>query len=196
MIKETYYEGVYDCAKIEKGAVIFDVGAHIGIYSLKVAENSSLVVAFEPHPGNFDILLSNIHLNGFKNIIAYKCALSDFYGKTRLYLSEDSGQHSILEGPRGKSWLEVPVKTIKTVMNKLGLEEIDVLKIDAEGAELSILKGAEEKILNIRQIVCAAYHMKHEADEIEDYLSSKNFKTIRLEHNNTIFTYSFRAEKL
>lgn len=94
-------------------------------------------------------------------------------------------EHTIIF--KSKSWIEVPVKTIRTMMKELGLRKIDVLKIDAEGAELSILKGAGEMISNIRQIVCAAYHTRSEANEIEDYLSNKNFKTLQLSRARFVF---------
>jgi FkbM family methyltransferase len=140
----------------------------------KTAKDAAFVVAFEPHPENYNLLLSNIRLNHLDNVITLNSSLSDFDGKTRLYITDDSNQHSLIS--ESKSWIEVTAKTIKTVLKELNLRKIDVLKIDAEGAELNILKGAGNKIVHIGQIVCAAYHIKSEANEIEEYLSSNGFQ--------------------
>jgi FkbM family methyltransferase len=134
--------------------IVIDAGAHIGFYTLKTAKqvgSKGLIVAVEPEERNYSFLRLNVRVNKFNNVIPIKAALSDHEGKGLLFLSEKSCSHSLIcatkVGSTTKS-TEVSVKTIDGIIEKLQLTRIDILKIDVEGAEFKVLKGAKESLKN------------------------------------------------
>lgn len=95
--RDVWIEQVYDrfyCPRNDD--VVIDVGAHVGLFTLKVAKKVKKVVAIEPHPLNYRFLIANITLNGLKNVIPLKLALSSYSGKAKLYL-RDSGTSTLID---------------------------------------------------------------------------------------------------
>lgn len=180
-VESIYKEKVYNYFKIDKEDIVFDVGAHIGVYSLKLSKKAKLIVAFEPHPENFKLLRKNVMINKLKNIVLYDYALSYFNGKAKLYLSHLPGSHSMVLR-RSHEYIYVKVKTIEEVMNELSIDHIDLLKINAEGAELDILKGSQ--LNKIKKLIIAANHTENQAKEIIKYLSSMGNFYIKYNHNS------------
>lgn len=137
--------------RLDKG-VFIDVGAHIGRYTVQIArELDGLVMALEPHPENYALLLRNIERNKLKNVKAFPYAASDVNGSSPLWspsklLPYETGMHTLRYGAAGaENWKLV--KTVKTVRlddlaGELGvLEEVQLVKLDVEGFEYSVLKG-------------------------------------------------------
>jgi len=203
---EIYKQEVYDSFKrINNDDVVIDVGAHIGIFTLKAAKKArnGMVVAIEPHPFNYKLLRKNIALNRVENVTAVNIALSDFCGTTKLYISERSREHSISRREKKQlrvrtersgedtisakrremsatvtaRYLEVEVKTLDQLVRELKLERVNFIKIDAEGAELEILKGAETTLReNDVFVVAACYHVPQEFQNVCRYLKEIGFK--------------------
>ncbi len=133
---------------------VFDVGANIGAYSaeLKRLCPSAQIWAFEPHPSTFARLSSQaLHL-GFH---AANIGLSNQSGVMTLFdYAEGSGSphaslhRAVIEGLHHSetSALEVRVETVDSVLSREGVEHLNLLKIDAEGHEYAILKGASKSI--------------------------------------------------
>ncbi|MEM4435677.1 MAG: FkbM family methyltransferase [Thermosphaera sp.] len=83
---------------IQKDDVVIDVGAHAGVFILKVTRKAKRrVVAIEPHPPNYMLLLKNIIINKLENVIPMNLALSDREGVVRLHVSRASVGHTIKE---------------------------------------------------------------------------------------------------
>ncbi len=131
---------------VREGDTVLDLGANIGYFTLLAARlvgRSGRVFSFEPEPTNYNLLLKNIELNGYGNVVALQKAVSNTTGKVKLFLdSKDTGAHSIYR-PDGKSkFIEVeavaPDDYFKDKVNK-----IDVIKIDVEGAEMAALAGMD-----------------------------------------------------
>lgn len=176
MIKDVYQHKHYDFLDLKKGDVVFDVGAHIGSFTLKAArlvQEDGLVVAMEPELENYKILKENINLNNLDNVVPLPIALSDFQGSSRLSLSAGTVAHS-LSFPRSNEWQEVEVNTMYGLIEELNLEP-DAVKIDAEGVALNILSRAEN--LSCRKIVIAAYHFPLEEVQVSMRLRDLGFKT-------------------
>jgi len=129
-------------------SVFIDVGAHIGRFTFPMARllSEGVVVAVEPNPYAFEALLKGIKLNKFRNVIAVNVALSDSDGTTTLYLKHITAASSILEFENSHSLVEVNTRSLDNLVKELSLPYVDIIKIDAEGAEILILKGAEETI--------------------------------------------------
>lgn len=132
-----------------KDGWIIDVGANGGMHTIPLAKNleSGKVISIEPEPKNFRILKKNIKLNKLKNVIPLKIACSDKDGKSYLYLDEGcmGGHTIILEGYKQRK-IEIKTARLDNLLRKLKIDKIALMKVDVEGAESLVLKGAKETI--------------------------------------------------
>jgi FkbM family methyltransferase len=132
---------------VQAGMVVVDVGANIGHYTLEAARSvgeKGKVFAFEPEPHNFDLLCRNIEANSYQNVTLVQKALSNRCGAARLALSPDNfGGHHLENSPATGGCIEVETLTLDEHFGGRP-EKIDVIKMDAEGAEMSILEGMRE----------------------------------------------------
>lgn len=130
---------------VSSGQVVVDAGAHIGYYTLLLAGlvgPSGRVAAFEPEPQNFRVLQRNVAINGLGNVELYRAALSERVGWVRLYLSEsNSGDNRIFPSGR-RPFRMVRALTLDSWFERTG-RPVNFLKLDVQGAELLVLKGAE-----------------------------------------------------
>ena len=127
---------------LPRGAVFFDVGAHIGYDSLKASEivgESGRVVAFEPNPNTVAQLKSNVEASGARNVLIQPIACTDRETTLTLFdstLGGNSGSTSLSRenaGPVTRPYT-VRGRRIDDVVRELGLDRVDVLKADVEGA--------------------------------------------------------------
>ena len=131
---------------IKPGMVVIDVGAHAGYYTLLAAKGvgpAGKVYAFEPEPNNHALLLKNIELNRYSNIVAEKKAVSDRVGCSVLYLTAlDNGRHSIYQhGLPERGSVAVETITLDAFLESRGWPRVNLVKIDVEGAEMAVLAG-------------------------------------------------------
>ena len=137
----------------KEGDIVVDIGAHIGLYTIissKRVGTKGKVVAIEAHPGNFEMLTSNIKLNQLTNIIPLNYAVYSKETKLKLYLpSGESGftkYNTIMPNwiNTQEKFVEVNANTLDYLLqlNKIRQEEVNWIKIDVEGAEFEVLKGA------------------------------------------------------
>lgn len=177
IVGEIFVGEVYDrFFKLASDSVVLDVGAHVGIFSLKIAKKvqRGLVLAIEPHPKNFNFLVQNIRNNQLSNVIPLNLGLGKRSVRKRLYLTDKTYSASTIH--HTNNWLDIPVETLDNVIRKLNLERVDFIKIDVEGAELEILKGGEE-ILKQRslKLSIAAYHFPSEIPRVKEFLKMRGF---------------------
>lgn len=141
----------------KKSKVIIDIGANVGKYSILAckANRKAKVYAIEPESENYDILRKNKSLNKLNNLEVLKIALNNKNGKVHLYKSKiNKGGHSILKKDKNDGGYEIVEGKKFDSFFKNKLDNIDLLKIDAEGVESEILEGANfflknKKIQNI-----------------------------------------------
>jgi len=131
---------------VREGCVVVDVGANIGYYTLLAAKlmgDKGLVYSIEPEPVNYKNLVRNVELNNMANVVTLNIAAGEVEGIATLYLSESSGSHSTIFSRGGDCGaIEVPIKPLDSVIPS----RVDVIKIDTEGADLRVLRGAEKII--------------------------------------------------
>jgi len=133
---------------LRTGQTFFDVGAHVGQYSLLASElvgSTGAVHSFEPDPQTFRWLASNIRRNGLANICANQLALSSRREVLQFYLSavQDIGSNS-LQRPKHFSGNVVSVTCVSLdeYLESARVPRVDLLKMDVEGAEGAVLAGA------------------------------------------------------
>lgn len=186
MTKEIYEEQAYEhLFHAEDGEVVVDVGANIGLFTLKASKEVGIkgkVVAFEPKKRNYELLCRNIRINKCQNVLAINIALSDFNGRGTLYIKDVSLQNTLLpqtnSDTRTIATSVVEVRNLSSILRKLNITSVDMLKIDAEGCEFEVLKGAEDFLSyqKIRKISVAAYHSKEELKIISEYLQKFGYE--------------------
>lgn len=132
---------------VKPGMVVVDVGANIGIFTLYAARllaGRGQIYSFEPTPRTFRILRDNVQVNGFLElglIQLHQSAVSDRAGQAAFVVFPENGGHNTLFDDGGAAARRIEVPTIRLDDVLAGEPRVDVVKIDAEGAEPLILRG-------------------------------------------------------
>jgi len=124
---------------------LIDVGAHIGKYAVlggRLLSGRGRVIAIEPDPENFRALENNVRLNGLTNLELRNVGCWSQNGVLSLHKGIGNlGEHSFVEVV-GPASISVQVRTLDSIVSELGVDAVDVLKIDVQRAEAEVLKGA------------------------------------------------------
>lgn len=153
-----------DYGRIQKGSVVIDVGANIGVFSLYAAScGARKVYAFEPSAEAYRVLCENIHVNKLTDVvIPINRAMSGADGATVRFSRSSSPYNKIGQGDvaAGADTCEIQTTTLGSFLRSQVEEEVvDVLKLDCEGAEFDILppmdRATAERIHAIRMEVHA-----------------------------------------
>ena len=146
-----------DLKRLDFGNVfeVWDVGAHHGQTSLAFARDypRANIRSFEPISQNYNLLINNC--SKLQNFRAHKLALGETNTKTKVFLQNASVIHSLRDdlnkpsSDTSKSEI-IEVRTIDYLLNEFSLDHIDLLKIDAEGYEIQVLKGAHQSLIDKR----------------------------------------------
>jgi FkbM family methyltransferase len=136
---------------LQPGMTVLDIGAHHGFYTLLASQKvgpDGKVVAFEPSPRERKRLLWHLRLNRCRNVQVETFALGSREGEAELFLvvGKDTGCNSlrlpnVTEPIR---LVRVPVVQLDDYLRQNFIEHVDFIKMDVEGAELEVLKGATE----------------------------------------------------
>ncbi len=148
--------------RVAPGDTVVDVGAHVGRYSLIAARSASRVIAMEPIHSSFSMLRENVKLNCFSHVTALNIAISDQHGSRNMYTNnkanaatsslEKEWSRGIGRGePRGA--LPVECDTLDNVLGRLRLTSLDWLKVDVEGHEVHVLRGAKLTLRTTRRLI-------------------------------------------
>jgi FkbM family methyltransferase len=149
-------------------AVCIDAGANIGLYSLALSSLApkGTVYAFEPSPSAYSHLADNLRVNRAANVEASQLALSDREGTVTFHdfsffsagsFSSDEGS-LLTSDSYGSTSFDAPTTTLDTFVAERGIERVDFVKIDVEGAELSVLEGATETLAKHRPVVVLEFN--------------------------------------
>ena len=128
--------------------VFWDVGANVGYFTLVAAtalKNRGSIVAFEPGQNAYARLTENLALNPYRNIRTFPVAVSDREGEAVLHLAGDIADSSASLYPAAGAQAGQEVcRTVSLdhLLDSQGLRPPDLIKLDAEGAELAVLHGA------------------------------------------------------
>ena len=188
MLHEQYVQAAYErYYRLNRGAVIVDVGANVGAFSVKAAtviRDEGKVIAIEPEAGNLAFLRRNIEANDLRNAVIVPKALWSEKGKLNLCLSATSLCHSFYEdssyGMKEIDGLqEVQVDTLDNILKTLSIDHVDFLKMDIEGAELEAIKGMTETLRvteNLAIETCHVVNGKKTSPIVVQFLRDEGFK--------------------
>lgn len=143
---------------LKKNAVILDIGANIGWYSLLFSKRlpQSKIYAFEPIQDTYKNLVTNINLNKSDNIFPFNMGLSEKRSfLTYYYFPEGSvlaSEKNLINCPKAKQ-VTCQVDALDTFISTQRLDQLDFIKCDVEGAELSVIKGGLNTIKNFLPIL-------------------------------------------
>jgi FkbM family methyltransferase len=170
----------------KKGDIVIDCGAYIGLYSIicsKLCGDQGLVVSIEPEPNNFGMLQRNIKENRLNNIRLFNIALADRECYVEFFVPKVSASGSTfyndhLEKQEIKySKTKVKTTTFDSLIKSLNVKNVDIAKIDVEGAELSVLYGARESLQNsvINKLVIEVHKTVVESRKIIQFLIDSGY---------------------
>jgi FkbM family methyltransferase len=136
----------------KEGDVVIDIGAHIGRYTItssKQVGNTGKVVAIEADPDNFEILKRNIALNNLTNVLPLNYAIYSTKTKIKLYEQSASAKYNsimLTRAEKTKNYVEVNADTLDNILEQNGINQVNWIKIDVEGAEFEVLKGSTKTL--------------------------------------------------
>lgn len=140
---------------VKPGNRVVDVGAHIGYYTLILADlvgPKGRVYAFEPDPANFKLLSKNVIVNEFDSVTLINQAVTDKVGEVKLFTSQDNlGDHQIYSSDPSRESVNVKSTSLdKYFRNKA---KIDLIKVDIQGSEPAALTGMRQLLITNPNII-------------------------------------------
>lgn len=156
----------------EKDMIFVDVGAYIGSYTIRAGIRGANVIAFEPNPVSFKILELNVKENEIESKVKlFNNAVWSRSGKIELFANNDMTSAYNNKGNK------IVVNAI--ALDSLNLKRVNLLKVDVEGAELEVLKGAMNT-LDVTDKILIEVRKEFERN-IDDLLRSKGFKLSKVD---------------
>lgn len=176
-------------------AVCIDVGANIGLYSLALSALApgGRIYAFEPSHDAFGHLQKNLAQNGADNVKASQLALGDSTGKVRFHEIPffTAGSFTVDEScfltseVLGSTYVETPCTTLDEFASGEGIDHLDLVKIDVEGGEMSVIEGALKTIEKYHPLVLLEF------SSFAFTLHQSILPQVALERLSQIFPYIF-----
>lgn len=181
IISEIYHKKIYDIKEIRTCKCICDVGAHIGLYTLRISKQApnSKVISIEANPTNFKFLIKNVSINGLgKRIRGLNVAAGQKKGKVILWLSSISGGDNSTKrwhdaGSAGH--LVVDTQPLDWILSNEA--SCDLVKIDVEGAETEVLAGLEKQYTKVGRLIIETHISVVDVGEIREWLNNHGFVT-------------------
>ena len=199
ILREIFCDRIYaDYFPFYQTCTIVDVGAHKGYFSLFAHRNinpNSKIIALEPSQKNYQELIKNLEGNRIETVIPLNKGVAAKKGQMKLYLIDDKnhsiypGYGDILHKDTG-GFEEVETLSIADIITEFGLNTIDFLKMDCDGAEYEALLGLDEATCaKIKTISIEFHDLKDErlnSYHLAGFLQKRNFIIVRHEFLKTV----------
>jgi len=204
--------GTFELAELEfvrsylrPGSNVFDIGANVGIFSVLMSvalRQSGNVWAFEPEPTNVKRLKLNIELNGVENVRIFSCALGEKDAHKMLQMSHDPAYPSLVKVEPGFSDgtdILVQMRTLDAVWDDGGKPHISFIKMDVEGSELQVLKGASIFLKECRPTMLIEANTPEQLESLTKLLEGYGYEVIHphgFVRHNYLFYHSSCAQNV
>jgi len=179
---------------VGRDTVFVDVGAYLGLYTVWACRRARRVISIEPNPVALAYLKVNIALNECSNVTVVPKALSDRRGYAKLKIPKETEEGLIPSVHSSIVWdykeafeVEVEMDTLDSVLEEVGVDSVDVLKIDVEGAEGLVVRGAEKTLKKAKAVLIEIWS---ENMWVARYLKNSGYKlakTIDHGYKNYLF---------
>lgn len=189
LIYNNSYDGFLEYGHnfLEPSDIAIDGGANQGVYSCSIAKQiggNGKIIAIEPLSEPVKMFKENIKLNNFKNILIEKCALWKKNTNGKIYFNKDDyGQASIVN--KSKLFEKIKLKKLDDIVTKHNLKEVNLIKLDLQGAEIFAIEGAEKTISKFKPILyleCDKFSFK----KVSKKLKKHNYRSFALRHNGEL----------
>jgi len=184
----TWEEPMYDVYEryIKENDIVYDLGAHQGYLALmasRLVGDKGRVYAFEPLPGNYDLLKTHVDINKVTNCIPIFGAVAEKAGVVSFSTAgSDVANTYISSSPlfsNNPESVEVPCFSLDVLLEAGTIKPPKFIKVDVEGAELDVLKGASSLLINQSPIVYLETHNVHRPrvdEECRSFLTSLGYR--------------------
>lgn len=165
-----FFWGAYDArlrdflsGSLDPSGTAIDVGANVGAHALAMARATprGRVLACEPNPTVAGRLRANVALNGLSNVSVHEVAVGEVEGSASLTVpgaqESNQGTARLSTGTAVPGSIEVPVVTLDVLAEAAGLDRLDLIKIDVEGLDMAVLRGAERALRRWRPLLVFEY---------------------------------------
>jgi len=155
--------------RIRKGDIVLDLGAHIGTFTrFALNRGAAKVIAFEPEPSHV-AYLKRTFAEELKRGLVHIIDAGAWHKETRAPFRCDGVASRVVDS----GFPLVSLTTVDKVVNELGLDKVDFIKADIEGAERNALAGAKDTIRRFgpRMAICI-YHLVDDAQTIRTIVTS------------------------
>jgi FkbM family methyltransferase len=170
---------------VKSDSVVLDIGAHVGLHSLYLSRLAHTVHSFEPMPPTYDMLSRNVQVNHRKNIQMYNVGLGE-HSKIidKIYLPNQLVNTGCTRfEPLQNIDTAIPVNITLTFLDEwasqVRLERLDLIKIDAEGYEPKIIKGAHKTLDKYNPVIIVENWTPDQYDPLLDM----GYTRSRIEHS-------------
>lgn len=178
---------------LSKDSIIIDVGANVGHFSLSFADISKLIYAFEPTPLSYEYLKQNFEKNKNFALHAVRKAVSSSAGVVEFLAIGGTNTTNRIVNNRSDKTIKVPTVTIDDFSSSKKLKSMDLIKIDVEGNELDVLKGAIKSIKDMRPLILFEILDMVKLDSYKSFFDSQNYVLFTLLTNGSV---SFEHEDI
>ncbi len=192
--------------RFQENENLLDIGANIGIYSLYAAYKKIKVLAIEPDALNFSLLNLNIKNNSFdRNVVAYPYSINNISKISKLNITSYSWGGAMSSFDRELDWRGNKLKT-SFVQGSPGISIDEIvaetkffpnhIKIDVDGNELLIIKGAKETLsnLNLKTLLIELYEDHKEYQETIEIIEKNNFILSEKRHSHIYDNDNLRTD--
>lgn len=181
---------------IGPGDTVLDVGANQGVFAMAFGTVAARVIAVEPIPWQAERVRANIALNSLTNTDVVEAAISNTVGRAELSLAKGDTSASIVpEGPAGQT-IDVATTTIDAIVEQFGLDRLDFVKLDVEGAELMALEGAQQAIAQLKPKLCLEASDMEMFARAAEMLSDAGYRMYRFDRSGQLYGVDRVTEKV
>jgi FkbM family methyltransferase len=184
VLDEIYREHLYDrvAGFVPKAAgTVVDVGANVGMFAVQQAHRGAHVYAFEPNRDCYRRLSKAVVENGLTEAISiFNYAIGRTTGIGAMHVPDNRtvyGSVIPVEAATSSHSAVVRITSLDQILPALGVEHVDLLKIDTEGAEVDVLRGAVQTLRNTERII-VEYHNRDLQHQVGTFFNSHGFRQV------------------
>lgn len=203
---ESYHDNIIS-KYIKKDSIVLDIGANIGIFTTKCASKCKYIYSFEPYIKNYELLIKNIHINNFTNVIPHFFAISDNMDITKINwitpnnfgavgldisLDKNSEYCKYINSITDKNNIINNMNVMTNKIDNLNLDKVDFIKIDTEGCEFLCIKGALNTLKKYKPVILMEHNTEQQKIEILNFLHKNNLTYIQqyIDKHDYLYIYN------